>query len=114
MSRRTANRGHSATKRHPAHKPLKAQDWISRLDGKVTIDINGCWIFGDDPTSYRQVWAGDRQVPAHRMVYELMVGDLVPGHHVHHECETPACINPDHLVQLSPAEHRRRHAGDQR
>lgn len=96
---------------HPATKVgVPVNDWIGRLRGKVTPTESGCWVVGPDPNEYAQCFLGGRTVKAHRAVYELMVGPIEPGNQVYHECETPACINPAHLVQLSPAEHRARHA----
>lgn len=35
---------------------------------------------------------------AHRVAYELAVGPIPPGAVVRHSCDTPACVNPHHLV----------------
>ena len=43
-------------------------------------------------------------------MYELRVGDVPPDFHVHHKCENSACVNPRHLVALSPEAHRALHA----
>ena len=37
-------------------------------------------------------------------------GDVPVGFHVHHKCENSACVNPKHLVVLSPEAHRAVHA----
>jgi hypothetical protein len=33
----------------------------------------------------------------HRVAYQLMVGEIPAGELVCHECDTPLCIEPDHL-----------------
>jgi len=44
---------------------------------------------------------------AHRWVYEQRVGPIPAGHHLHHLCSNPRCVNPDHLVPLTPMDHLR-------
>lgn len=47
---------------------------------------------------------------AHRRAYREFYGvEIEPGNHVHHVCTNPACINPHHLQQVTPAEHRAIH-----
>ncbi len=86
------------------------EDWISRLAGRATVTDDGCWIVGSDADAYHQAMVAGQRVPLHRLVYELMVGDIPKGNHVHHDCEQPACINPEHLRSVSPSEHGRTHA----
>ena len=59
------------------------------------------------PLDYREP---DRLVPAHRFAYERTYGPIPIGHVLHHVCRCPVCMNPDHLVPLTPADHGREHA----
>lgn len=62
----------------------------------------GCWLWTG---SARQSGRGDVRLPnpsrsigAHRLAYELTKGPVPSGLEVCHLCDTPACVNPDHLV----------------
>ena len=60
---------------------------------------NGCrlWKKCRDGWGYgRQVW-GKKEYKAHRLAWALANGPIPSGMLVCHRCDTPACINPDHL-----------------
>jgi hypothetical protein len=85
-----------------------------RILARVNIDpTTGCWMWTGaswaNGYGYMQV-DGLRGVGAHRVAYSLWVGEIPDGHHVHHDCEQPACVNPQHLRALSPADHEAHHA----
>lgn len=40
-----------------------------------------------------------------RRAYRDHYGEIPEGHDVHHRCEHPPCINPEHLQAVTPAEH---------
>lgn len=46
---------------------------------------------------------------AHRLAYSDENGGIPTGYHVHHLCDNKVCINPDHLVALTPTEHKEVH-----
>jgi hypothetical protein len=66
------------------------------------------WQAARFPNGYGQ-FRTPQEGYAHRVAYELHVGPIPDGYHVHHKCENPGCVRPDHLEVLTPAEHRRRH-----
>lgn len=41
---------------------------------------------------------------AHRMAWELLHGPLGPRIQVHHHCDNPPCVNPEHLWVGSQSE----------
>lgn len=72
------------------------------LEGFVArIDRSGeCWIWTGHRTKegYGLVHVGpSRRVYAHRLAYQLFVGEIVSGQFVCHRCDTPSCVRPEHL-----------------
>ena len=71
-------------------------------------DPGDCWIctYAKNNVGYPQIRLGrtgatgsdrKRNASAHRVAYELYVGPIPDGLCVLHRCDTPACVNPDHL-----------------
>src|SRR3990167_797676 len=63
-----------------------------------------CWLWAgaiNQGTGYGQfTWiARHGHIPqgAHRVAWELTHGPIPPGQWVLHRCDTPRCVNPDHL-----------------
>ena len=56
---------------------------------------------------YGAAWRDGKPRLAHRLAYEDVFGEIPEGHAVHHTCETPLCVNPDHLVLVAQREHLR-------
>ena len=66
-----------------------------------------CWLYLGGVTSagygafYR---AGQKQILAHRWVYELLVGPIPEGLTIDHLCKQKRCVNPAHLQAVSLVE----------
>ena len=50
---------------------------------------------------------------AHRDAYLVAHGLIPDGYHVHHVCGETLCVNPDHLIAVSFADHARLHHANQ-
>lgn len=60
---------------------------------------SGCWIWqgGVDQDGYGKVKRFGKTIRAHRLFYEHHTGPVPDGLWVLHRCDTPLCVNPDHL-----------------
>jgi hypothetical protein len=79
-----------------------------------TPDPNlGCylWTGRQNGAGYGALSVCGRSVLAHRCVYRLLVEDVDLSMEVHHCCGQRACINPRHLIALTPGDHRNVHTG---
>ena len=58
-----------------------------------------CWLFqgARDPEGYGRISYQRRSAKAHRVSWVLHRGEIPDGAMVLHRCDTPACVNPEHL-----------------
>lgn len=64
------------------------------------IAPNGCWLWLREKNNkgygrFRDY--GRRWLLAHRWNYSMFNGPIPPGGCILHSCDTPACVNPEHL-----------------
>jgi hypothetical protein len=72
---------------------------LERFNNKwIPEPYSGCWLWTAclDKRGYGKVKANSKYEAAHRLSWKLHRGDT-NGLHVCHKCDTPACVNPDHL-----------------
>jgi|DEB0MinimDraft_6_1074348.scaffolds.fasta_scaffold137259_2 hypothetical protein len=78
------------------------RDIKERFEDKFIPEPNsGCWLWTAavrKPTEgYGAFYYKGRHHPAHRISYMLYKGGVPGDVHVCHTCDTPECVNPEHL-----------------
>lgn len=64
----------------------------------------GCWTWkgSHNKGGYGLFWPQWRSTwPAHRYMYWMEIGELIEGMEIHHICNNPGCVNPEHLEQVT-------------
>ena len=84
---------------------------IERLLERIELDERGCWVWTAyvNPDGYAVLSPdpGHSQL-AHRFSYVWHVGPVQPGMELDHVCRNRACVNPDHLEQVTHRENMKR------
>jgi hypothetical protein len=66
-----------------------------------TVTEDGCWEWNGSrhKTGYGQISGTGASGPlkAHRVSYELYVGEFDQALYILHKCDNPPCVNPSHL-----------------
>lgn len=69
-----------------------------------------CWLWGGHicTQGYGQMNVRGRDVLAHRLSYQLLVGEIPEGLELDHLCRIRTCVNPAHLEPVTHAENMKR------
>jgi hypothetical protein len=73
---------------------------IARFDAKWSPEpFSGChlWFGANNPAGYGRFGIRKIMHHAHRVAWLLHRGEIPSGVCVCHVCDTPSCVNPDHL-----------------
>lgn len=107
----------------PALQRARDLPWdtaVFRLLNRVDVDPKtGCWIWtgSTTPGGYGQIGMGSmtdgsrRLMAAHRVAYEIFIGQIPEDYQLDHLCRNRACIFPNHLQPVTQQENIRRGDG---
>jgi hypothetical protein len=79
---------------------ILADSLKERFESKyIPEPMSGCWLWLDILTrdGYGQMTYKRKSMRAHRWSYSMYIGPIPNGLLVCHKCDTPACVNPQHL-----------------
>jgi hypothetical protein len=84
------------------------------FEDSLVADESGCliWTGACTGTGYGNYKHPETKlnIPAHVYAWEKANGPTPVGHELHHRCRVKPCVNVDHLVALTPTEHKNEHA----
>ncbi len=86
---------------------------VARFLNHVVFDPSGCWLWTGyiNPNGYGCAHSNGETRLAHRLAYAIFIGPVSSEHDLHHRTESPfnclgpRCVNPEHLLPLTPRVH---------
>lgn len=77
------------------------------LDKVEIVTESGCWIWmgaNNGDQGYGVVHIGSKKFRAHRLMYELLLGQIPEGLVIDHLCRVRCCVNPAHMEPVTDRE----------
>lgn len=102
--------------------PSQLDKFEKIITPKISIHLRtGCWLWkaGRDTRNKPVLYWNDKTNKAHRVIYEVLVGEVPEGLVLDHLCRDQSCVNPDHLEAVTSSENALRgdtgyHSADRR
>lgn len=94
------NREYAKLRRQGFRRGSKKVPVDQRFDDKwIPEPYSGCWLWmgATNEWGYGTILVDGICRLAHRVSWRLHRGDFSEGFRVLHRCDTPSCVNPDHL-----------------
>lgn len=93
--------------------------WLpQRMTQRIAVEpSSGCWLVSGHNTGkgHAKVWVAGKSRQFHRVIYQLLVGEIPAGHLLDHVkargCLHRNCANPNHLEPVTTAENTSRGDG---
>lgn len=85
----------------PGHRESQFRSHQERFESHIYPDPNsGCFLFdgSESDGGYSQFEIDGKKFGAHRLAVFWSIGRLSADDVVIHKCDTPCCVNPDHLL----------------
>lgn len=92
---------HRARQPKPSPKGRPARPSPEERFWTFVNKTESCWLWTGGvfkSGGYGAFRAETSTVRAHRWLYERSIGPIPPGYYLCHTCDTPRCVNPDHLI----------------
>lgn len=85
---------------------------LNRFWAKVD-KTEACWLWtaSKKPNGYGQFMMWPKLRYAHRVAFEMTVGEVPSGSDLDHTCHNRACVNPDHLRLTTRKQNLENHSG---
>lgn len=83
--------------------PVRGGTTLERCMRLTEITEDGCWLWkGTISTNgYGRFAVNGTTRPAHRIIYEILVGPIPEGLTIDHLCRVRHCVRPDHLEPVT-------------